>query len=358
MGKTRDTANLTSDNNITVDIVNDRVGIGSTIPAGQLNVRTGPVIIGAATSTGTASQNLQVTGGAYVSGNVGMGSTNPQEKLDIQGGNGFIRIGEVFGGYNGITLNNSTTDANYNILSSPSDATLYLNRPATGGSIRFHYGNNSQMSLNASGALIINNGISETGTTSQLLQVTGGAYVSGSVGIGTTRPTSTLHVVGGDSDFEGVIETVGTATTYMVSSAMVLEMDVRRATVYTYTIPTGANIGIVSFRNMPAQTGSATGSTVTLLVTQNSAGTANTTAATGIGTNCTVIGYENGASVAGISTRGLVGSATTVTLSTTGNDVDFVSFFINYNGGTNTTASSYKVYVTKNGGFRQGTIGV
>ena len=37
---------------------------------------------------------------------------------------------------------------------------------------------------------------SSTGTTSQPLQVTGGAYISGDVGIGTTNPTSALHVVG------------------------------------------------------------------------------------------------------------------------------------------------------------------
>lgn len=38
MGKSRDTANLTSDNNISVDIVNDRVGIGSTVPQYKLDV--------------------------------------------------------------------------------------------------------------------------------------------------------------------------------------------------------------------------------------------------------------------------------------------------------------------------------
>lgn len=38
MGKTRQSANLVSDNNIIVDIVNDRVGIGSTAPTTKLDV--------------------------------------------------------------------------------------------------------------------------------------------------------------------------------------------------------------------------------------------------------------------------------------------------------------------------------
>lgn len=38
MGKSRDTGNLVSTNNITVDIVNDRIGIGSAIPAYKLDV--------------------------------------------------------------------------------------------------------------------------------------------------------------------------------------------------------------------------------------------------------------------------------------------------------------------------------
>jgi hypothetical protein len=43
------------------------------------------LLIGSQTDTGTASQPLQVTGGAYVSGNVGIGSTNPTEKLEVSG---------------------------------------------------------------------------------------------------------------------------------------------------------------------------------------------------------------------------------------------------------------------------------
>jgi hypothetical protein len=158
--------------------------------------------------------------------------------------------------------------------------------------------------------------------------------------------------------FRGVVETVSTGSTYDLGGGnVVLELDVRNATTYTHDLTNGS-VGIVSFKNMPADTGVSNGTTITVIFTQNSAGTANTTPATGIGTNITVIGFEDGATVAGISTRALVGSATTVTLSTTASDRDFVSFFVHYTGGTNTTASSYQVYATKNGGFRQGTVGV
>jgi hypothetical protein len=158
--------------------------------------------------------------------------------------------------------------------------------------------------------------------------------------------------------FRGVIETVSTGSTYDLGAGnVVLELDVRNATTYTHSLSNGS-VGIVSFKNMPADTGVSNGTTITVIFTQNATGTANTTAATGIGTNITVIGFEDGATVAGISTRALVGSATTVTLSTTASDRDFVSFFVHYTGGTNTTASSYQVYATKNGGFRQGNVGV
>jgi hypothetical protein len=43
MGKTRNSANLVSDNNLFVDIVNDRVGIGTTTPTSKLTV-IGPFI--------------------------------------------------------------------------------------------------------------------------------------------------------------------------------------------------------------------------------------------------------------------------------------------------------------------------
>ena len=161
-------------------------------------------------------------------------------------------------------------------------------------------------------------------------------------------------------EVEGVVETVAAAATFMGANNKVgLELDLQSSTVFTHTQPGSGNLGIVSFKNLPVD--SQGGSTVTLLITQASStpvAFGNTTVDAGIGTNCTVIPFAAGASIAGISTAAKVGSATTIVLSETASDVDFVSFFVHYNGGTNTDPASYKVYATKNGGFRFGNVGV
>lgn len=69
-----------------------QIGIGTTNPVGQLQVSAGPVIIGAATSTGTSSQPLQVTGGAYISGSVGIATTNPTNPFQVGSGTTIVLI--------------------------------------------------------------------------------------------------------------------------------------------------------------------------------------------------------------------------------------------------------------------------
>ena len=54
--KTRNTTNLVSDNNIFVDIANDRVGIGSTQPTAKLNV------VGVVSATSFRSDGSQLSG--------------------------------------------------------------------------------------------------------------------------------------------------------------------------------------------------------------------------------------------------------------------------------------------------------
>ena len=163
--------------------------------------------------------------------------------------------------------------------------------------------------------------------------------------------------------------------TYLDGTSLVVELDLEKSTVFNYTSPSvaaasdAAGIGIVSFKNIPANAQNIR--TVTLVHTQGkgTAGYGNTTASAGIGVTCRVIPKSGGSAVAGILTRGYCGggsgAASTVTCSpdygSAGNvsgDVDILSFLIHYTGGTNTALSSYKVYVSKNGGFTQGSVGV
>ena len=167
-----------------------------------------------------------------------------------------------------------------------------------------------------------------------------------------------LSVTSGTSRFRGVIENVAVASTHLSGGGMVLELDVAEATTFVWE-NTGGNIGIVSFRNMPAD--EANGTTITLIHTQNSstpAGFGNTTAATGIGTYIHISPTVGGTIQAGIDTRGNIGSASTVTLSETAADKDFISFFVHYTGGGAGVATCFQTYVTKNGNFRQGNVGV
>ena len=163
--------------------------------------------------------------------------------------------------------------------------------------------------------------------------------------------------------------------TYIDGTSLVLELDMETGSVFNYTSPSVAiaanagGIGIVSFKNMPANAQNAR--TVTLVHTQGkgTAGYGNTLAVQGIGITCRVIPKSGGAAVAGIMTRGWctggIGAASTVVCTadagTAGNvsgNVDIISFLVHYTGGTNTDLNSYKVYVTGQTGYNQGGHGV
>jgi len=170
-------------------------------------------------------------------------------------------------------------------------------------------------------------------------------------GVSTFIGISTFN----DIDIKGATETVAVAATYSNGSLsnIVLECDHDLGTVFTHNIGNNGTVGIVSIKNFPATKNSAT--TYTIIFTQQSttpSGTGNTTALTGIGTNI----FLRPTNVTGFSTSARIGSASTVTLSSTANDIDIVSFMIHYNGGGTGTVSNYNVYVSNNGSFRYGTV--
>ena len=127
-----------------------------------------------------------------------------------------------------------------------------------------------------------------------------------SIGLVTARSLKVnaggINVIGGgatvtgvttffnDIRVKGVIENVSAATTFLdATGKVVLELDLLGSTTYSYAMQP-ANIGVVSFKNMPADAQG--GATVTVLFTQASAttgGVGNTTFDVGLGTDCTVI---------------------------------------------------------------------
>ena len=67
MGKTRRSADLVSDDNIFVDISNDKVGIGTTVPSAKLTVSgitstANLNVVGVATATTFVGDGSQLTG--------------------------------------------------------------------------------------------------------------------------------------------------------------------------------------------------------------------------------------------------------------------------------------------------------
>jgi len=137
--------------------------------SGIVTVTNGPVLIGGGTSTGTASQRLQVTGGAYVSGSVGIGTTNPVNTL------------QVFGGLTAGDGSSATTlQSGFSILR-PNDST-----PRTFAIVE----NNTDLRIG--GGAWNNVNIRTAPSNDVRVAITS----SGNIGIGTTNPQVKLDISG------------------------------------------------------------------------------------------------------------------------------------------------------------------
>jgi len=225
---------LVGNNGATVALTilnNGNVGIGTVGPAADLHIGSGS--LGYVTRTRMIIQPPNHTGGpwkidarddsskAYLDihygsgvgttmnsdGNVGIGTTNPQVKLDIQGistssTNSFVirdsaGIQKFSIANNGNTIIGPITGTNINFQSSGTEA-LDLNYNSNS---RFMISTNAQTSFGASYVSMNGDGGMRLGQAGRYSYIVGGPNlllqpVSGNVGIGTTGPVGKLDVQG------------------------------------------------------------------------------------------------------------------------------------------------------------------
>ena len=161
-----------------VNNIKNRSGLGTVTFADEGLVISGitsfslgdtSLIVGSGTSTGTADQKLQVTGGAYVSGNFGLGTTVPQTLLHVASTSPYIRIQDTdsstsITAQGGFEMYDSDGDRLFflaNDSSSSADVSLFNN---AGGALRFGTSGTERVRIDSSGNL----GIGITNPTTKL----------------------------------------------------------------------------------------------------------------------------------------------------------------------------------------------
>jgi len=207
-------------------------GIGSITQLQVTGISTftnGPILVGRATSTGTVNQALQVESGAYISGNLGIGTTNPSEKLSVYGAveSLYDTVGE---GGQFILRGKTGTPIRWNIDNYSVGVTTNLFRIFKEDNSTAGAGGRVYVGITTIGEFIIGDGsggLSPTGTANQQFQVQSSAYIQNNLGIGTTNPSSSLSVNGSTVIGTEILNMTGLSTTFTTVGSN------------TFTVPAG-----------------------------------------------------------------------------------------------------------------------
>ena len=231
------------------------IGIGSTQPTVKLDVIGDTKVSGIVTAssfignlTGNVTGNVigNLTGTATTANNVS--STIDINTSGIITASSFVGnltgnvTGNVTGNLTGTatTANNVSSTININTSGIVTASTFYGNLvgniSTTGQS--FNTISVTGISTFINGPILVGRATA-TGTVTQALQVESGGYFNGSVGIGTTLPTSNLHVIGGGR-FTGIV----TATSFSGSGSNLTGLLSNTVSTSSTTVP--QYIGFVS----------------------------------------------------------------------------------------------------------------
>ena len=189
----------------------------------------GPVLVGRATTTGTANQALQVESGAYFNGSIGIGTTNPSEKLSVYGAveSLYDTVGE---GGQFILRGKTGTPIRWNIDNYSVGVTTNLFRIFKEDNSTAGAGGRVYVGITTIGEFIIGDGagaLFPTGTANQQFQVQSSAYIQNNLGIGTTNPTSSLSVDGSTVIGTEILNMTGLSSTFTTVGSN------------TFTVPAG-----------------------------------------------------------------------------------------------------------------------
>jgi len=182
---------------------------------------SGPVLVGSGIQTGTSK--LQVSGNTFITGSVGIGTTNPSEKLSVYGA--VESFNDTFGeGGQFILRGKPGTNYRWNIdnYSSTDGLTINQFRIFRENDSAYGVGGQTYVGITSIGEFIIGIGglLSPTKTTNQQLQVQSGAYIQNNLGIGTTNPSVKLDVIG-NANISGIV----TVKTLNINTTLPIESD-------------------------------------------------------------------------------------------------------------------------------------
>lgn len=402
------------------------VGIGTTVPLATLDVRS-QVMIGDASISGVAYQTLSIGGhtrihdtyrlqfgsanGGFASigitgattgtltfttwdgsafverlrivntnGNVGIGTTSPGNKLEVNGLSGatiqaIFQNSSTSGNYaynGGIQLGNASNNQNSQIYhTSDGDNTLtfvsnyssgtgnkFVFAPGGTERVRFQQNGNVGIGHTSPSNKLAVSGSSSIGSNYNIAAPTNGLIVEGSVGIGTTTPSNTIDI-NGTARIRSISASGSTATIFLTTDANGVLIS-RTAAQVRSDIGAGTGNGTVTSVTGTAPIASSGGNTpaislndagVTYAKIQNVSATSRILGR--ISANAGVIEELTGANVATIIGANAIENATNVSITTddSTNSSYYLYFGANASGNTALKASTKIRYNPNSGAF-------